>query len=156
MPAQRAKKIDGKLVKALIELPVAVTGETEIEAYHSLAVGDLQRGQGVGLPSGQAVARHLGIAPLTADDVGIASTGWRGDTPLWYYILREADVCAGGHRLGPVGGLIVAEVLVGLVPTQMRPLFAGATSNGVLRNHLAGYWPPSITTACIGNQHWYL
>ena len=113
--AQRAKKMDGKLVKALIELPVAVTGETEIEAYHSLAVRDLQRGQGVGLPSGEAVARHLGIAPLTADEVGIASTGWRGETPLWYYILREADVCAGGHRLGPLGGRIVAEVLVGLV-----------------------------------------
>jgi hypothetical protein len=113
--AQRAKKIDGKLVKALIELPVAVTGETEIDAYHSLAVRDLQRGQGVGLPSGEVVARHLGITPLTADEVGIASTGWRGETPLWYYILREADVCADGHRLGPVGGLIVAEVLVGLV-----------------------------------------
>ena len=113
--AQRAKKMDGKLVKALIELPVAVTGETEIEAYHSLAVRDLQRGQGVGLPSGEAVASHLGIAPLTADEVGIASTGWRGETPLWYYILREADVCADGHRLGPVGGRIVAEVLIGLV-----------------------------------------
>jgi hypothetical protein len=113
--AQRAKKIDGKLVKALIELPVAVTGETEIDAYHSLAVRDLQRGQGVGLPSGEVVARHLGIDPLTTDDVGIASTDWRGDTPLWYYILREADVCAGGHRLGPVGARIVAEVLVGLV-----------------------------------------
>jgi len=61
------------------------------------------------------VARHLGIAPLTAEEVGIASTGWRGETPLWYYILREADVCADGHRLGPVGGQIVAEVLVGLV-----------------------------------------
>ena len=113
--AQRAKKMDGKLVKALIELPVAVTGETEIEAYHSLAVRDLQRGQGVGLPSGEAVARHLRIAPLTADEVGIASTGSRSETPLWYYILREADVCEGGHRLGPVGGRIVAEVLVGLV-----------------------------------------
>jgi hypothetical protein len=113
--AQRSKKIDGKLVKALIELPVAVTGESEIEAYHSLAVRDLQRGQGVGLPSGEAVARHIGIAPLTAEQVGIASTGWRGETPLWYYILREADICTGGHRLGPVGGRIVAEVLVGLV-----------------------------------------
>jgi hypothetical protein len=61
------------------------------------------------------VARHLGIDPLTADEVGIASTGWRGDTPLWYYILREADVCEGGYRVGPVGGRIVAEVLIGLV-----------------------------------------
>jgi len=114
-PAQRSKKIDGKLVRALIELPVAVTGECEIEDSHSLAVRDLQRGQGVGLPSGEAVARHIGVAPLTAEQVGITSTGWKGETPLWYYILREADACTGGHRLGPVGGRIVTEVLVGLV-----------------------------------------
>jgi hypothetical protein len=112
---QRSKKIDGKLVQALIELPVAVTGECEIEAYHSLAVRDLQRGQGVGLPSGEALARYLGAAALTAEQVGVASTGWSGETPLWYYILREADVFTGGHRLGPVGGRIVTEVLVGLI-----------------------------------------
>jgi hypothetical protein len=113
--AQRSKKIDGKLVRALIELPIAVTGECEIEAYHSLAVRDLQRGQGVGLPSGEALARHLGIDPLSAEQVGIASSGWYGETPLWYYILREACVCTEGQRLGPVGGRIVAEVLVGLI-----------------------------------------
>jgi hypothetical protein len=121
--AQRSKKIDGKLVRALIELPIAVTGECEIEAYHSLAVRDLQRGQGVGLPSGEALARHLGIDPLSAEQVGIASSGWHGETPLWYYILREASVCTEGQRLGPVGGLIVAEVLVGLIdadPTSFR------------------------------------
>jgi Animal haem peroxidase len=122
-PAQRSKKIDGKLVPALIQLPVAITGECEIGDYHSLAVRDLQRGQGVGLPSGETVARHIGIVPLTAEQVGLASTGWHGETPLWYYILREADACMGGHRLGPVGGRIVAEVLVGLTdadPTSYR------------------------------------
>ena len=36
------------------------------------------------------------------------------DTPLWYYILKEAEA-NGGHHLGPVGGRIVAEVLVGLL-----------------------------------------
>ena len=113
--AQRSKKIDGRLVRALIQLPVAVTGECEIEDYHSLAVRDMQRGQGVGLPSGEAVARHIGIVPLTEEQVGLASTGWRGETPLWYYVLREADACTGGHRLGPVGGRIVTEVLVGLI-----------------------------------------
>ena len=113
--AQRSKKIDGKLARALIGLPVAVTGACEIEDYHSLAVRDLQRGQGVGLPSGEAVARHMGVTPLTAEQVGIASAGWKAETPLWYYILREADVCTGGHRLGPVGGQIVTEVLVGLI-----------------------------------------
>jgi heme peroxidase len=122
-PAQRSKKIDGKLVRALIALPVAVTGECEIEDYHSLAVRDLQRGQGVGLPSGEAVARHMGIVPLTGEEVGLASTSWQGETPLWYYILREAAACTGGHRLGPVGGRIVTEVLVGLIdadPTSFR------------------------------------
>jgi hypothetical protein len=113
--AQRSKKIDGKLVRALINLPAAITGDCEIEEYHSLAVRDLQRGQGVGLPSGETVARHIGVTPLTPEQVGIASAGWDGETPLWYYILREAEVCTGGHRLGPVGGQIVTEVLVGLI-----------------------------------------
>lgn len=121
--AQRSKKIDGKLVRALIELPIAVTGECEIEDYHSLAMRDLQRGQGVGLSSGEALSRHLGVEPLTGEQVGVADTGWQGETPLWYYILREADVRTGGNRLGPVGGLIVTEVLVGLIdadPTSFR------------------------------------
>ncbi len=119
--AQRCKKMDGQLVRALIDLPVSITGECEIDEHHSLAVRDLQRGHGVGLPSGEAVARHIGIEPLTADEIGIASH--RGETPLWYYILREADIYTGGDRLGPVGGLIVTEVLVGLIdadPTSFR------------------------------------
>src|SRR6266436_2719163 len=111
--AQRAKKIDGRLVQALIQLPVAITGECEIEEYHSLAVRDLQRGKGVGLPSGEAVARHIGTEMLTAKEVGLGAAGYAGETPLWYYILREADVKASGNGLGPVGGRIVAEVLVG-------------------------------------------
>jgi hypothetical protein len=138
--AQRSKKIDGKLVRALIELPVAVTGDCEIEDYHSLAVRDLQRGQGVGLPSGESVARHMGITPLTAEQVGIASTGWRGETPLWYYILREGDACAGGNRLGPVGGRIVAEVLVGLIDadaTSFRRSGKGWKSQKTLSELLA-------------------
>ncbi|MGJ5814563.1 peroxidase family protein [Paludibaculum fermentans] len=121
--AQRCKKIDGRIVRALVQLPVAITGQCEITEHHSLAVRDLQRGQGVGLPSGEAIARHLGFAPLTAEQVGLASNGWHDETPLWYYILREADVFTGGRSLGPVGGRIVAEVLVGLIeadPTSFR------------------------------------
>ena len=122
-PAQRAKKIDGRLVRSLIQLPVAITGECEIDEYHSLAVRDLQRGQGVGLPSGEAVARHIGVAPLTAEEVGLHAAGWAEETPLWYYILREADVKGAGDRLGPVGGRIVAEVVVTMLdrdPASVR------------------------------------
>ena len=116
--AQRSKRIDGKLVRSLIQLPTAVSGKCEVQDDHSLAVRDLQRGQGVGVPSGQAVARHMGIVPLTVEQVGTESMGWHGETPLWYYVLREADALAGGHRLGPVGGRIVTEVLVGLIDSD--------------------------------------
>ena len=114
-PAQRAKKIDGRLVNPLIALPVALTGESAIEEFHSLAVRDLERGQGVGLPSGEVVARHLGERPLTREDVGASRVGWQGETPLWFYVLREADARTRGDRLGPVGGRIVGDVVVGLL-----------------------------------------
>jgi hypothetical protein len=37
------------------------------------------------------------------------------DTPLWFYLLKEAEVRHNSERLGPVGGRIVAEVLLGLL-----------------------------------------
>ena len=36
-------------------------------------------------------------------------------TPLWYYILKEAEVKESGLRMGDVGGNIVGEVFVGLL-----------------------------------------
>ena len=39
-------------------------------------------------------------------------------TPLWYYILREAEMTTGGAELGPVGGGIVAEVFVDLLRSE--------------------------------------
>ena len=36
-------------------------------------------------------------------------------TPLWFYVLREADRVEDGNALGPVGARIVAEVLIGLL-----------------------------------------
>jgi hypothetical protein len=42
--------------------------------------------------------------------------GWGGEAPLWYYILKEAELPPyNGERLGPVGGRIMAETLVGLL-----------------------------------------
>ncbi len=67
------------------------------------------------LPSGEAVARAIGCEPLSREALGLRALGWEGETPLWYYILKEAEVQAGGERLGDVGGRIVAEVLLGLL-----------------------------------------
>ena len=117
-PAQRSKRMDGRLPASLINLPAQITGEVDDEAYHSLAARDLQRGQAIGLPSGEAVGRHLGVEQLDPADIGLVRHGWRDETPLWFYILREADVVGDGDRLGPVGGRIVGEVLVGLIDSD--------------------------------------
>jgi hypothetical protein len=133
-PAARAKKIDGRLVGALIALPVALTGASDVDELQSLAVRDLMRGEGVGLPSGEAVARRMGEPPVPAEDIGTTSAGWSGETPLWYYVLREADVHEAGNRLGPVGSRIVGEVLIGLL--DLDP--------GSVR-HAPQSWKPSAT-----------
>ena len=41
-------------------------------------------------------ARRMGELPLSAEEVGTARAGWSRETPLWYYILREADVREAG------------------------------------------------------------
>jgi hypothetical protein len=114
-PAQRSKKIDGKLPRSLISLPRQISGEDEGTPYASLANRDLQRGQAVGLPSGEAVARELGLEPLSVQQVGLSAAGWEGETPLWLYILKEAETLEDGNRLGPLGGRIVGEVLLGII-----------------------------------------
>jgi Animal haem peroxidase len=114
-PAQRAKLIDGQLARSLIELPAAITGEVEVEAYQSLAGRDLERGHSYGLPSGEAVAAAMGETPLDDDPVGLRAAGWTGETPLWLYFLAESATRGDGERLGPSGGRIVAEVLIGIL-----------------------------------------
>jgi Animal haem peroxidase len=138
-PAQRARKIDGRLPRSLMRLPEAISGAVATSAYRALSVRDLQRGQACGLASGEAIARHLGLEPLTRDEAGLASMGWSGETPLWYYVLREAAVRANGDQLGPVGARIVGEVLTGLLdhdPESFR--MANPTWKPVLPSASAG------------------
>lgn len=123
---QASKRITPKLSGPLFRLPF-FNRPGEIR---SLAQRNLLRGQAFGLPSGQAVARAMCEEPLATADLDEVKrlwytdhtgqeveieTGFEVETPLWYYILKEAEVCAGGRRLGPVGGRIVAEVLIGLL-----------------------------------------
>jgi hypothetical protein len=123
-PAQRAKRIDGCLPSSLISLPTAISGEQPGADYSSLATRDLQRGQAVGLPSGEVLARALGVEPLTAEQVGLVEHGWRDETPLWLYVLKEAEAVNDGERLGPVGGRIVGEVLVGIIEADRESFLA--------------------------------
>jgi hypothetical protein len=122
--AQRAKPIDGQLPRSLIQLPEALTGAVDDDAYRSLAVRDLERGQGTGLPSGEAVAQLMGAQVLSEDELDLRRHGWDNETPLWLYILREAYARHEGDRLGEVGGRIVAEVLRGVIAADPESYLA--------------------------------
>jgi hypothetical protein len=136
---QFAYRIDTSLVNPLANLPPEVASNPSI-----LALRNLERGWRMGLPSGQSVARAMGEEPLADADILIGkgvdqpdtppksiveiSPVFAGNCPLWTYILAEAmhyqekvkvpvvgDVTITTPRLGPVGGRIVAEVVLGLL-----------------------------------------
>ncbi len=116
LPLNLTRKIDTRLVPTLSILP----GEVDRSAV--LAFRNMKRGVSLGLPSGQDVAKAMGVAALSEADLSAGtdgaiakSHGLHKKTPLWYYILKEAEVVHGGLRLGPVGTLIIAEVFLGLV-----------------------------------------
>ncbi len=122
-----SRRLDTVLANPLGEL-MRFVNTSDLPA--SLAQRNLLRGSRLGLPSGQDVAKHLGIPPLTKDEL---STGKTGDaaataelveqTPLWFYILKEAEMRESGERLGPVGSLILAEVFVGLLEGDPESFF---------------------------------
>ena len=119
-----AKRIDTRLVDPLRQLPAgtfAGRGSTIPEIQRNLAFRNLTRANMVGLASGQQMAELLGVQPLTAEqiqngDQGASLAGLTAEqlatvttsTPLWFYVLREAEFNNG--RLGAVGGRIVAEL----------------------------------------------
>jgi Animal haem peroxidase len=114
-PARPPRKIDTKLSIPLATLPGSAVPPPD-PAIH-LAVRNNLRGKKVGLPSGQQVARAMRVNVLSNATLGLTpDPGWGGEAPLWFYILKEAELPPyNGERLGPVGGRIMAETLVGLL-----------------------------------------
>lgn len=127
---QPAYKIDTSLVNPLAHLPASIGANIP-----NLAFRNLFRGKSMGLPSGQDVARKMGIdvIPDSKLIVGKAAKddlpnhkkltqidpSFANKAPLWYYILAEAQQQFKKDdtpiHLGPVGGRIVGEVLIGLM-----------------------------------------
>ncbi|HEY9465559.1 MAG TPA: heme peroxidase family protein, partial [Vicinamibacterales bacterium] len=109
------KLIDTKLSTPLFDLPLGAIASGD--APTSLAQRNLLRQLTWSLPSGQDVARAMGIPPLASSELGELTAfgaGFERSTPLWYYILKEAEL-AGGTHLAGVGARIVAEVFIGLL-----------------------------------------
>ncbi len=99
---QFAYRIDTALVDPLGSLPLSVAGNPP----PSLALRNLMRGREFNLPSGQAVAKAMGVTPLKNEDiligqgvdgakglkniVEVAGEAFRDNCPLWTYVLAEA------------------------------------------------------------------
>ncbi len=119
-----AKRIDTLLVNPLTQLPAGTfggRGTTFAEIQRNLSFRNLTRASMVRLASGQQMADFLRVEPLTTEQILVGDGGasldaltdeqreeLAADTPLWFYVLREAEV--NGGLLGPVGGRITAEV----------------------------------------------
>jgi hypothetical protein len=113
------KRIDTRISTPLFHLPIGAI------ASHSgptaLAVRTLLRHVTWELPSGQALAHVMGVTGLQSadlDELRDLGLGLERSTPLWYYVLKEAELIEDGLHLGPVGGRLVAEVVIGLLQTD--------------------------------------
>jgi hypothetical protein len=137
----QSKKIDTKLSSPLLFPPSSVARnrpeEEEELATTSLSVRDLQRGQKRGLPPGQEFAKKMeskGIKVAVLDHEALEKDNLppelQKEIPLWYYILKEAEVQHGGKMLGDVGGRIVAEVIIGLLQEDPESLFYKGQEKG--------------------------
>jgi hypothetical protein len=122
-----ARKIDTHLAPPLAALlnegnDSKTASERIRRLLKRLAVRNLLRGYRLAIPTGQAVAAELGLVPLTSAqltrgggpvaDALLDNPELLRDTPLWFYVLKEAEL-GGGNQLGPVGSRIVAETLIG-------------------------------------------
>ena len=137
----RSLLIDTKLSPPLLNLPLTVVGPANSGGpprVGSLASRNLKRGITFSLPAGETIAEFYGITPLTRDEVG-DHPGMADGTPLWFYILKEAEL-AGGHSLAGVGARIVAEVFVDLLRMDSAS-FLGSRPG----------WTPTLPSAAPGN-----
>ena len=119
------KAIDTKISTPLFTLPLGAIASHDLPT--SLPQRNLLRHVTWQLPSGQAVAAALGVDALSSadlDELSAFNVGLEHSTPLWYYVLKEAELLADGHHLGPVGGRITAQVLVGLLRSDPASFLA--------------------------------
>jgi hypothetical protein len=133
-----ARKIDTRLAPPILNMINEGTG-TDIQndagkplrqLLRSLSQRNLLRGYLLSLPTGQAVAQAMGVTPLTEAELKQGNTpavtaaleggGFLANTPLWFYILKEAEIRANGNTLGELGSRIVCETQIGIMRNDRK------------------------------------
>jgi hypothetical protein len=153
-------KVPGELSILFNNEVLSDTGLTlargEIPTF-KLPEATLRRAAAVGLPSGQEACSLADVPCLPADQLAydrqieafFKKNGMLDRTPLFYYLMREAEVSGRatpggwpGKRLGPLGSRIVAEVILGVISADadsyvhsewQPPLIAGQRGESARR-----------------------
>jgi hypothetical protein len=129
------KRIDTHISTPLFNLPLGAIASHDQPQV--LPQRNLLRQLTWSMPSGQKVAGDMGLAPLKDSDLSeLQPYGFQKSTPLWYYVLKEAQLTTDGLTLGPVGGRIVGEVLIGLMQTDPSSFLVQKPN-----------WTPTLTSA---------
>lgn len=125
-----ALKIDTGLNKHFERMHDVKPGMSGAMAH--LARRNLRRGYRLSIPSAQGcldALQHKGIElqKLTEEQLleghtsnAVKAGNFHKSTPLWFYILKEAEILNNGDSLGPLGTTLVADTLLGLLKHTPR------------------------------------
>jgi hypothetical protein len=134
-PARTARKIDTELAPSLGQMVKEGNDEADAQLkslFKHLARRNLRRGYNLRLATGQAVHAYLrqhgalqtdpiadvstifASKPALRDFLTNTQSGMNARTPLWFYILAEAQA-GGGNRLGELGSWLVASTFIGVL-----------------------------------------
>lgn len=136
-PSTQSMRIDSHITARVFNLPASAIPD-DIKYVANLVHRNLIRSSHIGVVPGEELASFYGYTPLASADI-ISSDSRREveelfmvpipdpanpssgtmvnvfRTPLWYYILKEAEIQAGGQHLGELGSRLVGEVLAGAI-----------------------------------------
>jgi len=167
---QLAYKIDPSIVDPLSNLPETVTGPNP-GVFKSLAARNLVRGWRMRLPSGQSIARAIGVEPLRNDEILIGSAAddastlpsiardfpkFNDNCPLWTYVLAEA---AHNFRKSPEVETVNTAEGKRKIPTpklgDVGGLIVAETFAGMMlddRNSFWNLWPRWTPDKSVGGR----
>lgn len=137
------KRMDRRISTPLFRLPLATIPSHDPPI--SLPQRNLLRQITWSLPSGQAVARAMGIPTLDPGQLPELTRyglGLERSTPLWYYTLAESELISDGVQLGPMSARLVAEVFVGLLQRDPNSYLSVQPN-----------WRPTLPSTTAGDFH---
>lgn len=122
-----------------------MVNEGDPDVLRHLARRNLRRGHRLNLPSARDFIASISaldgtdLPRLTTEELctsatadALAAGGFLDATPLWFYVLKEAECLGNDGRLDPLSSRLVAESLAGLVSNDAASFWSrpGTDDNG--------------------------